>query len=214
MNRGMRIGVDFDNTLVCYDGVFHRAALERALIPPDLPSGKNDVRDFLNASGRGAEFTELQGYVYGARMDLAALYPGVLDFFDAAREGRHELFIVSHKTRRPLRGAPHDLHASARAFLESRCGVGGGGALKPDSVFFEETKELKVARIAALDLDVFIDDLPEILHMSGFPAHTAPILFDPQGRWTAGVAGPRDVARYDSWSALMAALLARPGPRL
>ena len=32
----MRIGVDFDNTLVCYDGVFHRAALERGLIPSDL----------------------------------------------------------------------------------------------------------------------------------------------------------------------------------
>jgi hypothetical protein len=206
----MRIGVDFDNTLVCYDGVFHRAALERALIPADLPSGKNDVRDFLNGAGRGAEFTELQGYVYGARMDLAALYPGVVDFLDAARKWGHALFVVSHKTRRPLRGAPYDLHASARAFLQSKCGV----YPTPESVFFEETKELKVARVAALDLDVFIDDLPEILAMPGFPARTAPILFDPDGRWTAGVAGPRDdVARYASWSALAEALLAPPGPR-
>jgi hypothetical protein len=210
----MRIGVDFDNTLVCYDGVFHRAALERELISADLPSGKNDVRDFLNASGRGAEFTKLQGYVYGARMDLAALYPGVRDFFDAARELGQELFVVSHKTRRPLRGEPYDLHASARAFLESQCGVGGSGYLAPDNIFFEETKELKVARIAALDLDVFIDDLPEILVMPGFPARTAPILFDPEGRFTAGVAGPRDIARHASWSALAGALLARPAPRL
>jgi hypothetical protein len=205
----MRIGVDFDNTLVCYDGVFHRAALERALIPADLPSGKNDVRDFLNGSGRGAEFTELQGYVYGARMDLAALYPGVVDFLDAASDRGHALFVVSHKTRRPLRGAPYDLHASARAFLQSQCGV----YPTPESVFFEETKELKVARVAALDLDVFIDDLPEILVMPGFPARTAPILFDPDGRWTAGVAGVRDIARYASWSALAEALLAPPGPR-
>jgi hypothetical protein len=205
----MRIGVDFDNTLVCYDGVFHRAALERGLIPSDLPSGKNDVRDYLNASGRGAAFTELQGYVYGARMDLAALYPGVVEFLGAARQGGHALFIISHKTRRPMRGEPYDLHASARGFLEAQGVVGVGGAVTPDHVFFEETKEQKVARIAALDLDAFIDDLPEILLMPGFPERTAPLLFDPDERFASGVAG--HVARYASWAALTAARLARAG---
>ena len=34
----MRIGIDFDNTIACYDGVFHQAALERGLIPPILPT--------------------------------------------------------------------------------------------------------------------------------------------------------------------------------
>jgi hypothetical protein len=32
----MRIGLDFDNTIACYDGVFHAAALERGLIPEAL----------------------------------------------------------------------------------------------------------------------------------------------------------------------------------
>jgi hypothetical protein len=207
----MRIGVDFDNTLVCYDGVFHRAALERGLILPDLPSGKNDVRDYLNGAGRGAEFTELQGYVYGARMDLASLYPGVVEFLAAAREGGHALFIVSHKTRRPMRGEAYDLHASARGFLEAQGVVGASGAVTPERVFFEETKEQKVTRIAALELDAFIDDLPEILLMPGFPIRTAPLLFDPDERFTAGVAG--HVSRYASWSALAAEQLARAGAR-
>ena len=209
----MRIGIDFDNTIACYDGVFHAPRWSAALIPPDLPSDKNSVRDHLNGSGRKDEFTELQGYVYGARMDLVALYPGVLEFFDAAREGGHDALH-----RQPQDAPP----ASRRALRPSRLGPRVSPVAMrrrwrhptPESVFFEETKELKVARVAALDLDVFIDDLPEILAMPGFPARTAPILFDPEGRWTAGVAGPRDVARYDSWSALMAALLARPGPRL
>ncbi len=205
----MRIGVDFDNTLVCYDGVFHCAALERALIPPDLPSGKNDVRDFLNGAGRGEEFTALQGYVYGARMDLASLYPGVLDFFEAARRDGHALYIVSHKTRRPMRGDPYDLHAAARAFLESQC----GGYLASDRVFFEETKEQKVARIAALDLDAFIDDLPQILSMPGFPARTERILFDPEGRLPAGVAADSRIVRHGDWTDIAAALLARSAPR-
>ena len=72
----MRIGIDFDNTTACYDGVFHAAALERGLIPANLGSDKNAVRDYLNGHGRADDFTELQGYVYGARMDLASPYPG------------------------------------------------------------------------------------------------------------------------------------------
>jgi hypothetical protein len=199
----MRIGIDFDNTIVCYDGVFHLAALERGLIPRDLPGGKNDVRDFLNSSGRKDDFTELQGYVYGARMDLAALYPGVLDFFERARTLGHDLFIVSHKTRHPLRGARYDLHAAALRFLETNRLIGDHCRFAARETFFEETKDAKIARIAALDLDAFIDDLPEILCMRDFPARTAAILFDPDNRWT-----DESVARCGSWLALTETLLA------
>jgi hypothetical protein len=30
----MRIGLDFDNTIICYDAVFASAAVERGLLPP------------------------------------------------------------------------------------------------------------------------------------------------------------------------------------
>jgi phosphoglycolate phosphatase-like HAD superfamily hydrolase len=104
----MRIGIDFDNTIVCYDGVFHAAALERGLIPADHPRDKNSVRDYLHGQNRHDAFTELQGYVYGTRMDLAALYPGVLNFIAAAKARGNEVFIVSHKTRHPFLGPRHD----------------------------------------------------------------------------------------------------------
>ena len=81
----MRIGIDFDNTIACYDGVFHTAALERGLIPANLGRDKNSVRDHLNGAGRNDDFTELQGYIYGARMDLVAPYPGFAEFIAAAR---------------------------------------------------------------------------------------------------------------------------------
>ena len=44
--------------------------------------------------------------------------------------------------------------------------------------FFEITKENKISRIFQLNCDVFIDDLPEILTMPGFPDKTHKILFD------------------------------------
>ena len=63
----MRIGIDFDNTIACYDGVFHAAAVARGLIPAEIPTDKTSVRNHLRAIGREPDWTELQGYVYGAR---------------------------------------------------------------------------------------------------------------------------------------------------
>src|SRR5579863_6893766 len=147
----MRIGIDFDNTIACYDGVFHAAALERGLIPPDLARDKNSVRDHLNGSGRKDDFTELQGYVYGARMDLVSPFPGFAEFIGSARGAGHQLFIVSHKTRHPILGPKHDMHAAARGFLRARGLIGEDAAqIAPANVHFELTKEEKVARAADL----------------------------------------------------------------
>ena len=72
----MHIGVDFDNTIVCYDALFHRVALELGLIPPDLPPSKFAVRGHLQRAGREEAWIELQGRVYGGRMAEAAPFPG------------------------------------------------------------------------------------------------------------------------------------------
>lgn len=192
----MRIAVDFDNTIACYDGVFHKAALERGLIPADLPSGKNDVRDFLNGSGRQDDFTELQGYVYGARMDLVSPYPGVAEFLARARQAGHEVFVVSHKTKTPILGPPHDMHAAARGFLKAQ------KLIEESLAHFELTKEKKLGRAAALKVDVFIDDLPEILEHPGFPNSARPILFDPENRF-----GSSRFERHGDWASISRALL-------
>ena len=113
-------------------------------------------------------------------MDLPAPYPGGERFVMQARRAGHALFVVSHKTRHPILGERHDLHAAARGFLADR-GLVGGEMIAPENVFFEVTKEDKVARAAALGVDVFIDDLPEILTMPGFPSGLRAILFEPDG---------------------------------
>lgn len=198
----MRIGIDFDNTIACYDGVFHKAALERGLIPADLGASKNAVRDHLNGSGRKDDFTELQGYVYGARMDLVAPYAGFDAFLKAANAAGHELFIVSHKTRTPMMGPAYDMHQAARGFLEARGFIGDAG-VRAENAFFELTKEEKVARAASLRVEVFIDDLPEILSMTGFPAGMRGILFDPDGHHAA----LDRFERHASWGSIQSALL-------
>jgi hypothetical protein len=203
----MRIGIDFDNTIACYDGVFHAAALERGLIPSDLACDKNSVRDHLNGSGRKDDFTELQGHVYGARMDMVSPYPGFAEFVALAQNAGHTLFIVSHKTRHPLRGPQHDMHAAARGFLAAHRLIGdGAAAIDPAHVYFELTKEEKVARAALLGVDVFIDDLPEILGLPGFPQGMRKILFDPDGQFRS----PTAFDRRPSWAAISADFVREP----
>lgn len=174
------IGIDFDNTIVCYDDVFYRAARERNLIPASVPPTKGGVRDFLRGEGREDKWTDLQGYVYGARMNLASAFPGVREFMRAAAEKGYELRVVSHKTRYPYRGGKYDLHRAALNWLDEQ-GFFEDPSLGLDrgKVYLELTKDAKLARIGTLRCDSFIDDLPELLDESCFPAATRRILFDP-----------------------------------
>ena len=191
----MRIGFDFDNTIVNYDSVFFKVALEQALIPQELPRSKLAVRDYLRRTNREAAWIELQGYVYGMRMNEADAYSGVIPFMELARRRGSDLTIVSHKTRKPFSGAEYDLHAAASEWVERYLVEGDGPLVEQSQVFFEATKAEKVARIGACGCDYFIDDLPEVLLMSDFPTRTVGILFQPNGDDGDGWGG----STYGSW---------------
>jgi hypothetical protein len=200
----MLIGVDFDNTIVSYDALFHRVALERGLIPESLPVNKTTVRDHLRAAGREDAWTEMQGEVYGARMHEAEPFPGVIAFFRDCHERGVPVVIISHKTRHPFRGAQHDLHAAARGWLEAHGFFSASGAALPASaVHFELTKANKLARVRAAGCTHFIDDLPELLTDAAFPIGVERLLFDPASLHAAAP----DLPTVRSWSVLHGRLL-------
>jgi hypothetical protein len=170
----IHIGIDFDNTIVCYDSVFYRVALEQNLIPRELSSNKTHIRDYFRSQGKEELWTILQGTVYGSRMDLATPFQGVGDFFDFCKKGLCKISIISHKTKYPYLGQKHDLHASAEKWL-----VAQPFFHSQISYYFELTLEKKLQRIEKESCDFFIDDLPELLSEPGFPDRTKKILFDP-----------------------------------
>ena len=72
------------------------------------------------------------------------------------------------------------MHEAARVFLAGHM-LSADDAVPGQNIFFEETKEQKISRAATLDLDVFIDDLPEILTMPGLPERCRRIRFRSPG---------------------------------
>ena len=191
----MIVGLDFDNTIVRYDSAFHVVAMERELIDQSVPVSKLAVRDSLRAAGREDEWTEIQGYVYGSRMDLAQAYDDAIRIIREILNRGGECRIISHKTRHPYKGPRYDLHDAASGWIEQFLKDDIGPLIGRDHVSFHETKAEKIAHIGAMKCDVFLDDLPEILNDPHFPAATRPVLFDPEKNH----AGETRLTRVSGW---------------
>ncbi len=202
----MIIGVDFDNTIVSYDALFHRLAVERRWVEPETPATKTAVRDALRAAGRENDWTWLQGMAYGSRIVDARGFDGAFQFFERCRELGARACIISHKTRHPFLGEQVDLHKAARGWLVAH---GFLEVLPSNAAFFEPTKEEKLARIAKQGCTHFIDDLPEFLDEPAFPAGVHRLLFDPSGEKAHGPG----IASYPSWHSIQQAIL-KPAEQL
>jgi hypothetical protein len=204
----LRLGIDFDNTLIAYDHVFRAQARARKLLSGGFRGSKQAVRDAVRRLPDGEiTWQRLQGYVYGQGIGEAALFAGVDRFLRRCRQAGHTVFIVSHKTEYAnYDPARVNLRTAALGFMEAH------GFFEPsrygiprEHVFFEGTRADKLARIAALGCTHFIDDLVEVLTDPGFPAGVERVLFGPaDGAHTAGL------RVYPTWREIAAALLAEP----
>jgi hypothetical protein len=197
---GVRIGIDFDNTIICYDKVFAAAALQRGLVPRGWMGSKIEIREYLQAKPGGElAWQGLQGWVYGKGIGGAEIYPGVLDFLAACRQNNSSVCIVSHKTRFGHQDPDRtDLREAARDWLRTAELIGAeNSALTLNDVYFEDTQAAKVARLASLELDVFIDDLIDVFEQPHFPRHIRSILFD-----SSGMARPGPYTSIRSWDAI------------
>ncbi len=181
----MRIGIDFDNTLACYEPIFTKLAQERGFIGSNERASKQGLRQLIRRKENGEQFwQQIQGKVYGLYMQDAEQFIGEDRFLRrcAATPGL-EIFIVSHKTkfghfdetRTNLRDAAY-LWMCNQGFFDPM-----GYAIPQSHLFFESTQQEKLARIADLNCDIFIDDLIELFCSPSFPQNTKRILFSNTG---------------------------------
>lgn len=170
----MIIGIDFDNTIANYTGVFHRVAVTLDWMPESIGKSKAEVKKYFVDSDNEERWTELQGKVYGSFINEAEAYSGVLNFIKHAKQQGHSVYIISHKTKYPYIGEKVDFHKAANNWLQNK---GFFEVIKQTECFFNETKEQKINKIASLDCDIFFDDLISILQHELFPASCMPVLY-------------------------------------
>ena len=178
----LAIGVDFDNTIVSYDALMHRAALDRGLITDGPDRTKRAVRDRIRRLPDGEiEWQKLQALAYGPRMREAQPVDGADAFLRRCRRAGIRVFIVSHKTeyagyddtRTNLRTAALEWMTAHRFFERD------GLDLVPGDVYFESTRGAKIARIGSIGCSYFIDDLEEVFLEPSFPPQVQKILYAP-----------------------------------
>lgn len=171
------IGIDFDNTIVTYDNVFYKYALELGLISHEVEKNKQSIRDAIRMLPEGNDrWTELQGIVYGSHMDEAEIFEGVEKFLYKCSQMSAKVSVISHKTIYPALGPRVNLQEAARKWVEMKRFY-SKFSLSEDDVVFEETLAGKLGQISNKGCTHFIDDLPEVLLHPDFPSKVKRILY-------------------------------------
>jgi len=178
------IGIDFDNTLICYDGVFLRLAREAGLVGPEALQQKA-VREAARQSQEGdIAWQRLQGQAYGPRIREAEPAAGALEFLIRCHQLGIPSWIISHKTQyASIDPTDTDLRQAARAWMELHGFLAPATGLGPERLRFGATRQEKIAHIRATGCTHFIDDLEETFREPDFPAGVQGILYVPgEGR--------------------------------
>jgi len=173
----VKIGIDFDNTIINYHHVFHSLACEFSYISVDTPKDKEQVKQAIIAHyGNDLHWQELQSIAYGKAIFQAEAFDGVLVALESLKKQGHELFIVSHKSVASHYDPTVHLREYALDWLTKSLIV-NETLIHDTSLFFLDNLEDKISTITNLDLDIFIDDLDLVILHPNFPKKTIAIGF-------------------------------------
>ena len=176
----MNIGLDLDNTIINYSDSYLYYANKLFKTAKEIEGNKQSIKKSIIENYNEHSWQKLQGVVYGIGMKHAKLFPEIYRFLWRAKNNNNNIYVISHKT---LYGhfdnSKTNLRKKAIKFLKKHKLFGDLNIKLIDQIYFCDTQNMKIDTINTLKLDVFIDDLPEILNHPKFPIKTRKILFDP-----------------------------------
>lgn len=179
MEPRLRIGLDLDNTIINYSGLFFEVGLAIGMIPSQLARTKEAVKEYLQSRDKNDVWTEIQGLVYGKYLYKAKPFPGFKEFLSTFTSRGAELLIISHKTRFNVIGEKINLQDAASKWLEMNQ-ISGVKGISPANIFFLESRQEKAQKITDQKCSIFVDDLPEVFNEPGFPPNVAKVFFNPE----------------------------------
>ena len=157
-----KIGIDLDNTIICYDTAFRLAAQKFGLIGNDTTLSKESLCNQIRRKENGEkQWQKLQGYVYGKGIENAQIYPGVHRFLWRCHQLGINVEIVSHKTKYGhFDKSKTLLRECANTFLGNNfIGISFSVIHK---ITYTDNREDKLDYIRNNHFDLFIDDLVEV----------------------------------------------------
>ena len=178
------IGIDFDNTIVCYDELAFELAWSERLVPQNIKKDKQSIRNYIRQLEDGEiKWQKLQVKLYGKEMLRATLMQNVNRFFKFCKKHSILIYIVSHKTQFASIDTlqEFDLRKVSLKWMENHNFFQQQYLnLSKSNVFFESTREKKIQRIKKLYCTHFIDDLEEIFLEDSFPDNIIKIHYTKQ----------------------------------
>ena len=94
----MKIGIDFDNTIISYDPLFQKFADGNKIKIPHHSNPKNAVKSFILQNQKvicnGLHYREK----FMEKIAEAKLSDDFLNFLDLSKRSGHDICIVSHKS--------------------------------------------------------------------------------------------------------------------
>ena len=161
----MIVGIDLDNTIIKYDNAFIAAAKFLNIKIPEGITNKIDLKKYCVTLNEGELiWQKIQGLAYGKLLlKNAKLYNGVKRFIWRLKNKGHEIKIISHKTKfGHFDKEKNLLREIASEFLKNNNIINCEFPLVND-LFFLNTRNEKVKKILSEKVQIFIDDLKEVI---------------------------------------------------
>lgn len=199
------VGIDLDNTVLSYDKLLRKLAIEMDYADQACPKRPKDIRlalrTYANNEIEGEKrWQKLQDMVYNTRIDDAEIDPYFKAAVAAIRDLGGTVALITQKEENLELPPSQQLRDKVMETLRKRKFFEHEGYdLKEENVHFCRTFGEKIAKIRELRLETYIDDRAEIFEHPLFPKRTFGIRL--------GEAIPK-VFSVQSWPEITAAITA------
>ena len=192
----MKIGIDFDNTIICYDEVFKKISHEQKIFPINLKK-KEEIKKYIIKKFSEKFWTFLQSLIYGEEIEFAKPFSNAKKTLSKLKK-KHDLFLVSHKSKFPYLGKRINLIERANRWLVknefTKC---KNSIFLSENIFFEKSIKKKIERIKKINCDIFIDDLKPLL--DSLPSTVLKIYFSQNSKaYKKNTKQPHDI--FSNWN--------------
>jgi hypothetical protein len=170
-----KVGIDLDNTIVNYGESYIQ--ISKSLKLEVSNPNREIIKDFFQNSPKGDySWQEFQSILYTRGLEYAQVANGLFEFLNLCNTKKIEIYIISHKTNTtPEEFGGADLRIPAINWLNTHKIT--PLKIRPENIFFCETQLAKIETINHLGVDMFIDDLEEVINHTKLNKNVEGILY-------------------------------------